>query len=185
MKILHYQLLNIFKNIKQKKSHYSRADTGRYYLQPGLSIKLMYNHWKNEMINNNKKTALYSKYYFIFTNKFNLGFGHPRQDICSSCVEQENQIQNSKDETILGNLKENLSNHKQTSKKFHILMKETNDKSLNISFDMMQNQPLPKVSITEAFYSRQVWLYNLTFVINCEKQNPESCFLYTWLETES
>lgn len=41
------------------------------------------------------------------------------------------------------------------------------------------------MSITEAFYSRQVWLYNLTFVINCEKQNPESCFLYTWLETES
>jgi len=55
-------------------------------------------------------------------------------------------------------------------------MKETNEKSLNISFDMMQNQPLPKVSITEAFYSRQVWLYNLTFVINSEKQNPEIVF---------
>jgi len=43
---------------KAKKSHYSRADTGRYYLQPELSIKLMYNHWKTEMINNNKKNCI-------------------------------------------------------------------------------------------------------------------------------
>lgn len=64
-------------------------------------------------------------------------------------------------------------------------MKKTTENSINISFDMMQNQPLPKLSITETFYSRQIWLYNLTFVLNSELQNPENCFTYTWLETES
>lgn len=58
---------------------------------------------------------------------------------------------------------------------------------INVSFDMMQNQPIPKLSVTDTFYSRQIWLYNLTFVINfndCD-QNPENCFLYTWVESES
>ncbi|KAE9522132.1 hypothetical protein AGLY_017476 [Aphis glycines] len=51
---------------------------------------------------------------------------------------------------------------------------------------MMQNQPLPKLSVTEVFYSRQVWLYNLTFVItSAERQTIDNCFLYTWLESNS
>jgi hypothetical protein len=46
--------------------------------------------------------------------------------------------------------------------------------------------PLPKLSVTNTFYSRQVWLYNLTFVINSEQyQSPDNCYLYTWLENES
>lgn len=63
--------------------------------------------------------------------------------------------------------------------------KKNSDNSINIFFDMMQNQPLPKHRITETFYSRQIWSYNLTFVLNSELQNPENCFTYTWLETES
>lgn len=49
----------------------------------------------------------------------------------------------------------------------------------------MQNQPLPKLSITETFNICQIWLYYLTFVLNSELQNPDNCFAYTWLETES
>lgn len=49
----------------------------------------------------------------------------------------------------------------------------------------MQNQPIPKLSVTELFYSRQVWVYNLTFVLTTEKQIPQNCHMYTWTETES
>lgn len=63
-------------------------------------------------------------------------------------------------------------------------MKETSEKSIKISFDMMQSQSLPKLSITETFYSRQIWSYNLSFVLNSELQNPDSCFMYTWLKTQ-
>lgn len=62
---------------------------------------------------------------------------------------------------------------------------QSND-TIQVSFDMMQNQPLPKHSVSETFYSKQVWLYNLTFVINSENdQSKKNCFLYTQLETES
>jgi len=36
------------------------------------------------------------------------------------------------------------------------------------------------------FYCNQVWLYNITFVINSKGiENPNTCYTYTWKETES
>jgi len=171
---------------KSNKSYYSRADTDRSYLPPGLSVSKMFLLWKNKMIINNAPVSSFSKFYSIFTNNFNLGFSHPRQDICSFCTEEEIKIKNEIDENTKFDLIENLSFHKQRSKVFHKLMKQTDNKSIiSISFDMMQNQPLPKLSVTDTFYSRQVWLYNLTFVLNSEKQNSDSCYMYTWFETQS
>lgn len=171
---------------KAKKSHYSRTDTGRSYLPPGLTVNKMFSLWKNKMLMNNEPVSSFSKYYSIFSNNFNLGFGHPRQDVCSYCTESEIKIKSAIDEKTKIDLIENLSSHKERSKTFHKLLKQTNNKSMiNISFDMMQNQPLPKLSVTDTFYCRQVWLYNLTFVLNSEKQNSDSCFMYTWLETQS
>jgi len=42
------------KSFKNKKSHYCRQDTGRSYLQPGLSVSVMWKHWKkkSEVIRN-------------------------------------------------------------------------------------------------------------------------------------
>ena len=55
-----------------------------------------------------------------------------------------------------------------------------------ICFDMQQNQPLPKLSVGEVFYSRQIWLYNLTFVRHdTVAQSRENVSIYTWLETQS
>lgn len=83
-------------------------------------------------------------------------------------------------------LKRELKNHKEQSKIFPKMMSNVKSGTIHVSFDIMQNQPLPKLSVTDVFYSRQVWLYNLTFVINSEKyQSPDNCYLYTWKENES
>ena len=51
---------------------------------------------------------------------------------------------------------------------------------------MQQNQPIPKLSVGEVFYARQIWLYNLTFVRHDQTvQNTDNIFIYTWLETQS
>jgi len=160
---------------KAKKAIIQEQETGRSYLPPGLSVSKMFLLWKNKMVVNNLSVSSFSKYYSIFTNNFNLGFSHPCPDVCSFCTEEEIKIKNTIDEKTKSDLIENLSSHKQRSKVFHKLMKQTDNKSIiNISFDMMQNQPLPKLSVTDTFYSRQVWLYNLTFVLNSEKQNSEN-----------
>ena len=48
---------------------------------------------------------------------------------------------------------------------------------------MQQNQPVPKLSISEVFYSRQVWLYN--FTIMKIEQGQNDIHFYTWLETQA
>jgi len=54
---------------------------------------------------------------------------------------------------------------------------------------MQQNQPLAKLTTDEIFYSRQVWLYNLTFVQQTDDNTQTSIdvkiYRYTWLETEA
>jgi len=45
---------------------------------------------------------------------------------------------------------------------------------------MEQNQPLPKLSVSEVFYSRQVWIYNLTVMVREDHQGKDNT-----LETEA
>lgn len=117
----------------------------------------------------------------MFTKNFNLSFGHPRQDVCSFCTPKLCQIKNEKDDDIKQILQVELKEYKAKSKFFSKIKTIHSDDTIQVSFDMMQNQKL-----TGTFYSRQVWLYNLTFVINSENnQSKENYFLYTWLETES
>jgi len=81
---------------KSKKSHYTRVDTGKSYSQPGLSVKYLWKNWLKMRIDSNEKIASYSKYFRIFSQEFNLSFGHPRQDICSWCFEMAVKIKKRK-----------------------------------------------------------------------------------------
>lgn len=58
-------------------------------------------------------------------------------------------------------------------------------RTVTIAFNLQQNLPLPKTNIGEAFYQRQLWLYNLGFVWCGQKQNSKSVHLYSWLENQS
>jgi len=50
---------------------------------------------------------------------------------------------------------------------------------------MEQNQPIPKLSVSEVFYSRQVWIYNLTVMVKEDHQSKDNTHIFTWLETEA
>lgn len=78
---------NHIESFKSKKSHYCRQDTGRSYLQPDLSVSVMWKHWKKKREIYKKSIASLSKYYNVFCINFNLAFVHPRQDVCSFCSE--------------------------------------------------------------------------------------------------
>jgi len=170
---------------KSRKSHHTRRDSGKSYLHPELSIKYLWTHWQRKRLQNCKPTASLSKYQHIFTTKFNLSFGHPRQDTCTFCSEQKIKISAETDNQVKHELELELLIHKKKAKRFFELLKETEPGSINCSFDMMQTQPIPKLSVTDVFYSRQVWIYNLTFVISDSNQDKENCILYTWNESDS
>lgn len=55
---------------------------------------------------------------------------------------------------------------------------------MTICFYLMQNQPLPKTEISEAYYSRQLWYYCFGIIIHNNKKllNKDTLFFYRWLE---
>lgn len=75
--------------------------------------------------------------------------------------------------------------HKLLAKKFYEILKHDEEHVLKVAFDMQQNQPLPMIKVTETFYARQIWLYNLTFIIHDGKQNKENVHIYSWTENQS
>lgn len=62
---------------------------------------------------------------------------------------------------------------------------QTQPDSVNICFDMQQNQHVPKFSISEVFYSRQLCLYNFTIIKIENKQEHNDIHFYTWLGTQA
>ena len=78
--------------------------------------------------------------------------------------------------------------------KFYKLMAKKKDThTLVLSFDLMQNQALPKSCIGEAYYARQVWLYNILGIVEHKasgdphspgEQNRDDIHFYTWGEEE-
>jgi len=180
-------IIEFISQLKCKKSHYARSDSGRSYLPPQWSVKYLWEQWNKKRILDSKLTASRGKFHKVFINNFNLSFGHPRQDVCSYCSEMNARIQIEDDTEKKMELNNELQSHKICSKIFSKTMLNVKPGSVNVSFDMMQNQPIPKLSVTDTFYSRQIWLYNLTFCINFSnsEQSPENCHLYTWVESES
>lgn len=86
----------------------------------------------------------YSKYYEIFTTKFNSGFGNPHSDVCFFCEEEKTKIKT-----------EAISKEDELAYKLHrarvILRNASNKNCLDICFDLQQNQPLLQIAIGGSF----------------------------------
>ncbi len=141
--------------------------------------------WEAARKENNLPTANRSTYYEIFYRKFNLAFGSPRSDICSTCKTlTHNTTVGSSDDKNEAAMR--LKLHKLKAKKFYMELKEARLRcdTLAVTFDLQQTQPLPRTNVTEAFYKRQMWLYNLAIVVHCRDQSQKNVFMYSWTENE-
>ena len=149
---------------KGRVSHYGRGKSERVYLPPELNVVRMWRHWKKDRASKNCSISSLSKFKKHFYRDFNIGFGNPRSDVCSYCETKKNLIRQTTSPITKVQEHTQYRLHKQRAKKFYSIMGENDDGTVKICFDMQQNQPLPKLSVGEVFYSRQIWLYNLTFV---------------------
>ena len=172
-------------------SHYGRNKTPyKRYLPGTLNINRMWQMFNQE---NPTYNVNYMTYYRVFTNNFNLGFGNPKKDVCSYCVGQKMKIANESDDEKKRVLVTELLVHRCRARKFYELMRaKPDDQTIMVSFDLMQNQPLPKTPIGEAFYARQLWLYVLGIIEHkpsgeidvAGSQQPEDVHFYSWGEQE-
>lgn len=178
-------IIQHIKSLRCRESHYGRNKSIRSYLPPELNVHKLWLMWKEQDPEHN--TSSYKKYYSIFSKNFNLGFGNPRSDVCSFCEEKKTAIQQgiSKEENEAA-----LKVHELRYKRFYQILKEsrTDKNVISVCFDMQQNQPLPKVAIGDAFYKRQLWVYNLTILVDSgteTESKKEDVSMYTWTENLS
>lgn len=177
-------IINFIKKLTVSPSHYGRGNSNRQYLSPELSIAKLYRRWSDERVSANLPTASLQKFTKTFKNNFNLAFIPPKVDVCSYCDTLEAQIRLNIE---VDESKALLDLHKSQSKRFYELLRESaaDEDILCVTFDMQQNQQLPKTNVGEAYYSRQIALYNLTFVVHKPKHiRPRNVFIYTWLESD-
>lgn len=171
--------------------HYGRQKTpNRKYLPCTLSIRKMWLMFRDAFSDDPELSACtYDQYRFVFIFTYNLGFGTARTDVCSTCEQKRNSMKACEDATVKLRLALELLLHKNEARKFYRLLKAPiEDSTAAFAVDMMQNQPLPKLAIGEAFYARQVWQYLLGIVRHFgadSRQRREDCYLYTWTEHEA
>ncbi|KAL4132331.1 hypothetical protein QTP88_009502 [Uroleucon formosanum] len=169
-----------------KEIHYSN-NTTKKYLPSTLNIKLMYEMFIKINLNLNP-TVKYGFFCQYFKQNFDLSFGRPQIDVCSTCEQLKIKVsdphlnENAKRVSIA-----ELIIHKRRASKFfkkcdevRKLCKEQ-DNILGITIDYMQNLPLPHIPVQEVFYMRQLWIYE--FCVHNLK--TEKAVFYSYQEGEA
>jgi len=154
-------------------SHYSRAkNSNRQYLSAMLSVQKMHDEYIAVCQAQKVKPVSMYSYRYIFTTRFNLGFGSPKSDTCSACDNLDSISTPAHKERANEAFEEQKSDKRIA----------TDSQQIYITFDLQQTLPLPKLSTSKAFYLRQVWLYNLGVHLLCGKTNR--AYFHIWAENE-
>lgn len=175
-------VIKFISNLKCSEVHYCRSVNGRRYLSSDLNVVKLWTIYNNQSEDCVKVKKSYFRY--VFNRKFNLGFGSPRVDVCSTCIEFQERLKVERDPNKKLEIQAMKQIHKKRAKAFYALLQEDEPGCIIISFDCQKNLPLPKIPDQETYYRRQLYLYNFTVVVGNSKSKltPDNCFSYVWTE---
>ncbi|CAG4957539.1 unnamed protein product [Colias eurytheme] len=175
---------SFLKSLNCVEAHYCRGSSQqRKYLPSELNIKKIYKLFKQAHPNSPVKSSYFRS---IFNQDFNLGFGSPRRDVCSKCLELQEKLKNENDTSKKNLLMIEKRIHKLRAQTFFKLLREKEGQMITFSFDCQKNLVLPKVPDQSCYYSRQLYLYNFTIVQGSSKDplNKNTTYAYIWTENE-
>ncbi len=155
-------------------SHYSRTvNANRRYLSPSLTIAKMHRLF---MEDHPESQVTLHAYRDIFAENYNLGFGSPKSDTCTTCDAGGDAVEEHKRAAKLAMA--TLSADRATA--------AASDDTVFITFDLQKTLPLPKLSVSIAFYLRQLWLYNLgVHVVTKGLSGGGDGYMFTWTENQA
>lgn len=179
-------VISFVKKLKCNESHYCREKSSkRVYLSPDLNIRKLWSMYQKEHERDNLQVT---KYYFrkIFRTRFNIGFGSPATDQCSTCLSLNERIKRCNNDVKKVTLRTERNVHSMKAKAFYRCLQQNNPTMYTFSFDCQKNQVLPRVPDQSAYYSRQLYKYNLTIVEGHSKapQTRENVYIFHWNENE-
>lgn len=102
--------------LKCQESHYCRSKTQRLYLPAELNIRKLWRVYNAEHQNDLKVKQCFFRN--IFNTFYNIGFGSPRTDVCSTCTSLQEQIKAESDTRKRHELMTNKRIHRLKYKRF-------------------------------------------------------------------
>lgn len=145
----------------KKVSHYSSRTVS--YLDATLTVKKIYEMFiaKHPDLQNEVK---YEYFLNIYKQDYGYRFGRPQVDVCSQCEDLNTKMKSSLNHNAKLAAAADMLVHKRRANKFYKKMQimstvcESKKDAMAISFDFMQNVPLPALPVQEMFYLRKLWL---------------------------
>lgn len=86
--------MNFINQLKCVESHYCRGKSNRKYLPSELNVKKL---WRVYLSKTGHLAVKQSFFRNIFNTQYNVGFGTPRTDVCSTCLSLMEKIKQEKD----------------------------------------------------------------------------------------
>jgi hypothetical protein len=183
-------------SFKSRKAHYSRGQHRKVYLPEELNVKAMYRMFKVQYVNSRVK---YGTYLHVFNTEFNIGFGYPRCDTCSTCDaylarmkdinEQLKSATSAADKIDVDKLKKKLKMeqdlHKRKAETFYERKRSArqlaqSDKSVfAFAMDYSKNVHAPNLSTNDVYYKRQLSVY----LFNIHVLSTKASYFYSYDET--
>ena len=184
------------KSFKGRESHYSNKDSSKTYLPEDLNVAKMHKMFEEKYPN---VICSYESYRSIFNKDFNVSFGYPRSDTCSTCDKYaaqkkylEKQLADEKDEEKKGKLlsenrKIDIEHevHLAKAKVFYDRKKAARKASRTtphkeaICMDYAKNYPCPNIATNDVYYRRQVSVY----AFNIHVLSNSNSIFYIYPET--
>lgn len=177
------EVRKFIQSLKCVESHYTREQSRREYFPSDCSVRKLWRTYNTET--GKDKQVKYHYFWNIFMSDFNISFKTPATDACSECIRLKLQIKlltnQEKAQTMA-----KYTVHKMKAKAFHDLLRKETPNVFKFSFDCQKNLVLPKVPDQRAYYSRQLYQYNMTICEGHSKnlQNTETVHIFTWSEDQ-
>lgn len=178
------------KSFRGERSHYSLGKSKRLYLPAELNQTKMFELFKEKHPDIKVSQETYRQ---IFINEFNISFGYPRSDTCSTCDENRAIVEQLKlvlkDDQDNEDVKEQLSKA-ETENKVHLARAkqfynhkrnarrsaEVDDSIMAICMDFQKNLPAPNITTNDVYYRRQ--LTCISFNIHELASNKSHFYVY-------
>ena len=165
------------------ESHYTRKNSKREYLQPGLSIKKMFELFVEDCEQKKLPCVNEKIYRKILNDDFNISFHKPQKDQCLHC---EQFKQKERDGLVAEKDKKEYESHLKLKDEARNSKKEDGQRAKDsneihtATFDLEAVLTTPCSLVSQAYYRRKLCSYNLSFYSLSNKRG--NC--YVWDETD-
>uniref|UniRef100_A0A2A4K6G5 Uncharacterized protein n=1 Tax=Heliothis virescens TaxID=7102 RepID=A0A2A4K6G5_HELVI len=193
---LMYKQIDTLKTINGKKGHYNLRESQKIYLSDELNLSKIHKMY-NEKNPDNKVS--YETYRNFFNKNFNISFGYPRMDTCSTCDEFQAEKKHfeikiaslpdgHEKSQILSQLRrleiENLAHKKRAEvfydKKRKARLRARQDvTTVAITMDFSKNLPVPNITTNDVYYKRQLSY----FMFNVHVLADSSSYFFAYNES--